>query len=108
MCANYTPVKDPLRLKRYFGVGNHPAFPEETWSGYVAPFILQSQDQAIHERALAVGIFGLVPHWVKELTIALDAVRPIEAVKMNYGRRSCGWHAGYGRAGIGRISARGR
>lgn len=70
MCANYTPVKDPERLKRYFGVDNHPAFPVETWPGYVAPFIFQSQDQANHERLLAVGIFGLVPHWAKDLTVA--------------------------------------
>lgn len=70
MCANYTPVKEPERLKQYFGVGSHPAFPDETWPGYLAPIILQAQDQTSHARELAVGLFGLVPHWAKDLTVA--------------------------------------
>lgn len=55
MCAIYTIVNDPERLKRYFGAGEHPAFPVETWHGYVAPFILHSPDQTNRERLLAVG-----------------------------------------------------
>lgn len=49
MYAIYTPVNDPERLKRYFGAGEHPAFPVETWHGYVAPFILHSPDQTNRE-----------------------------------------------------------
>lgn len=71
MCANYTPVKDPQRLHMYFGVGGfHPTFPDETWPGYVAPFICQARQQSAHARELAVGLFGLVPHWAKDLTVA--------------------------------------
>ena len=71
MCANYTPVKDPERLHMYFGVrGDHSAFPDETWPGYLAPFISQAREQSAHARELAVGLFGLVPHWAKDLTVA--------------------------------------
>jgi putative SOS response-associated peptidase YedK len=72
MCSNYNPVNSVERLQTFFGVAIKPgpsAFPEETWPGYQAPFIRQSQGQAAHARELDVGLFGLIPHWSKDLTI---------------------------------------
>lgn len=59
-----------MRLKTYFGVGSPAAFPGETWPGYLAPLIRKAKDQSTHSRELAVGLFGLVPHWSNDLTIA--------------------------------------
>jgi putative SOS response-associated peptidase YedK len=73
MCANYTPVTREERLRAWFAAG-HPApalvhYPEETWPGYPAPFVRQSRDATAPGRELAVGLFGLIPHWSKDLTI---------------------------------------
>ena len=73
MCANYTPVTSEERLRAWFAAG-HPApavvhYPEETWPGYPAPFVRQSRDATAPGRELAVGLFGLIPHWSKDLTI---------------------------------------
>ena len=103
MCANYIPVKDSERLKRYFGVGNHPAFPEETWPGYVAPFVLQSQDQATHERELAIGIFGLVPHWAKDLTVARHTYNARAETASEKPSYRDAWRHGHRCIGAGRV-----
>lgn len=56
-------TQDLLRSRR------PAAFPDETWPGYLAPLIRKAKDQSTHSRELAVGLFGLVPHWSKDLTI---------------------------------------
>lgn len=48
MCSHYDPQTDPLRLRAHFGVG----------------------DEAVPERELLVGSFGLIPHCSKDATIA--------------------------------------
>jgi len=69
MCANYKPVTSPERLKTHFGVDSVDAFEEEAWPGHVAPFIRQAKDTTAHARELVGGLFGLIPHWSKDLAI---------------------------------------
>ena len=70
MCANYVPVTDLERMKLFFAVMRGNPVPEETWPGYAAPFVRQSREQAEGGvREVATGLFGLVPHWSKDLAI---------------------------------------
>lgn len=69
MCANYTPVTEKERLKFYFAVQHAELFPDETWPGYAAPFIRRPKDQLAPAREVGVGLFGLIPHWSKDLVI---------------------------------------
>lgn len=69
MCANYTPVTERERLKFYFDVQHAESFPDETWPGYGAPFVRQARDREVHVREARIGLFGLIPHWSKDLTI---------------------------------------
>jgi putative SOS response-associated peptidase YedK len=69
MCANYTPVTDLERMKLFFAVVRGEPFPPEAWPGYAAPFVRQRRDAPGHAREAAVGLFGLVPHWSKDLAI---------------------------------------
>jgi putative SOS response-associated peptidase YedK len=69
MCANYTPVTDLERMKLFFAVVRDDPIPPETWPGYAAPFVRQRRDADGHAREAAVGLFGLVPHWSKDLAI---------------------------------------
>lgn len=69
MCANYTPVTERERLKFFFDVTHAETFPDETWPGYGAPFVRAARNAAAPAREARVGLFGLVPHWAKDLTI---------------------------------------
>ena len=69
MCANYTPVTRPERLQAWFAGGSLPPFPEETWPGYEAPFMRSTREPGGTGRELRLGLFGLVPHWARDLTI---------------------------------------
>jgi putative SOS response-associated peptidase YedK len=68
MCANYHPVTAQDRLLTFFGV-ERPAdeVPPETWPGYFAPFIVRSEHRAELARTAQTGLFGLVPHWARDL-----------------------------------------
>ncbi len=68
MCANYQPVTAQDRLLSFFGV-DRPAdeVPPETWPGYFAPFIVRAAHRAELARESQAGLFGLVPHWAKDL-----------------------------------------
>jgi len=69
MCANYVPVTDPGRLRLFFEVVRADPVPPESWPGYAAPFVRQAADATSHSRECAIGLFGLVPHWAKDLTL---------------------------------------
>jgi putative SOS response-associated peptidase YedK len=69
MCANYVPVTDLERMKLFFAVIRGDPFPPEAWPGYAAPFVRQSRESAGHERELAIGLFGLIPYWSRDLSI---------------------------------------
>ena len=70
MCANYVPVSRIERLKAYFAAGDPasiPEFPEETFPAGTAPFVRRAGNAAQFGRELEVGVFGLLPHWAKDL-----------------------------------------
>jgi putative SOS response-associated peptidase YedK len=71
MCANYHPVTAQDRLLAYFGVerpaGEVP--PEFAFPGYLAPFVVRARDRVEMARQAQLGLFGLVPHWAKDLLI---------------------------------------
>lgn len=70
MCVNYQPEPDSGRWQHQFGLfPPDMPWPPETWPGYAAPFIRRA-DTAEHRREACIGIYGLVPHWAKDLTIA--------------------------------------
>lgn len=69
MCANYTPVSRRERLKAHFWADLEEPFPDETWPGHAAPFIRQARERELHAREACVGLFGLIPHWARDLTI---------------------------------------
>jgi len=71
MCANYVPSR-PERLQQHFGVAPpDSSFKEEIYPEYMAPMIRPPRaDAVIGDRACALGMFGVVPHWAKDTTIA--------------------------------------
>lgn len=76
MCAHFDPTIDPMRLGGNFGVYPVPLGMRLTlWPGYHGPFVRKHEfadvgDEAVPERELLVGSFGLIPHWAKDATFA--------------------------------------
>jgi putative SOS response-associated peptidase YedK len=64
MCANYLPAT-PEQLQKYFGVAPpDSSYPAEAYPGYMAPMIRPpSADSVPGDRACALAMFGIVPHW---------------------------------------------
>ena len=64
MCSNYTPSKRE-QLQRHFGVAPPDSdYKAEAYSGYMAPMIrLPRADAMPGDRACALAMFGMVPHW---------------------------------------------
>jgi len=64
MCANYTPSTRDL-LQQHFAVAPPDSdYAAETYPGAMAPFIrLPRADAVAGDRACALGMFGMVPHW---------------------------------------------
>jgi putative SOS response-associated peptidase YedK len=74
MCANFIPVSSRERLRSHFDIDTADSVPGETWPaeawpGYAAPLIRQSREHALPVREARIGLFGLVPHWSKDLAI---------------------------------------
>jgi putative SOS response-associated peptidase YedK len=68
MCANYRPVTAQDRLVMYFGVDRpQGTTPPEVYPGGLAPFIVRQRDRVQLERDARVGLFGLLPHWAKDM-----------------------------------------
>lgn len=68
MCANYETITSAERMVRFTRLG----LPLGTWPGesyplYQAPFV--RRDRETGDREPALGLFGLVPHWSKDMTI---------------------------------------
>lgn len=64
MCANYRPsTRD--ELQQFFGVAAPDSdYKAEVFPGYMAPMIRLPRADAVHgDRACALGMFGMVPHW---------------------------------------------
>ena len=75
MCSHYQGIKERERYRRMFGVdppddrGKY-----DVWPGYAATFIRRPReadvgDEAVPEREVLVGQFGLIPHWATDTTI---------------------------------------
>jgi putative SOS response-associated peptidase YedK len=64
MCSNYTPSKRE-QLERHFGVAPPDSdYKAEAYPGYMAPLIRLPRADAVEgDRACALGMFGMVPHW---------------------------------------------
>ena len=70
MCANYQPVTAQDRMRTFFGVERpSETVPPETYPGYLAPFITRRSDGIELERQAVQGLFGIIPHWSKDLAI---------------------------------------
>ena len=76
MCAHYQGLSRPQSYTQSFGV-EAPADVTRTdiWPGYEGAFIrrpLEADrgDEAVPEREALRGLFGLVPHWSRDLTLA--------------------------------------
>lgn len=78
MCARYHSVLDASRLKQFFkiqGLKDFAAPKPEVFPGYAAPFIRRPReygggDDAIPEREVLLGRFGLLPHWARDEKLA--------------------------------------
>lgn len=73
MCARYHSVLDAARLQQFFKVRGlrDLVVNQEVFPGGSAPFIRRpreraSGDDAVPDRELVVGRFGLLPHWAKD------------------------------------------
>lgn len=70
MCSNYHPVTASDRLLAMFGVVRPEGeVPIDFYPGYAGPFIRRGQDESEKIREGQLGLFGLVPHWAKDLAI---------------------------------------
>lgn len=76
MCAHYEALKQSDRLARYFGVAQVPEDARsDVWPGYRSFFLrrttgLESAGAREGSREAVLGVFGLLPHWAKDLRFA--------------------------------------
>ncbi len=72
MCSHYQALKERAKFERQFSVKLPPyTGVYDMWPGYEAPFVRRppefaSGDEAVPEREVVVGRFGLIPHWAKD------------------------------------------
>jgi len=72
MCAHYQAVTDLQTLRRQFGVDNSSIEARsDVWPAYSSVFIRRHPyadvgDEAVPERELSLGRFGMIPHWSKD------------------------------------------
>lgn len=66
MCANYIPSTHD-QLRQHFQVAPPDSdYVAESYPGYMSPLIrLPRTDAAVGDRACALGMFGMVPHWAE-------------------------------------------
>lgn len=76
MCAHYQGLRKPQSYLEAFGA-QPPAdvLRTDIWPGYDSGFIRRpleadAGDEAVPEREALKGLFGLVPHWAKDTTVA--------------------------------------
>jgi putative SOS response-associated peptidase YedK len=76
MCSHYQAIKDRERYRRHFGVEPPDDLGKfDVWPMYAASFIRRPReadagDEAIPEREVLAGQFGLIPHWATDTTFA--------------------------------------
>ena len=93
MCSHYESVRDRQILKRHFQLDDIPEGGKwDMWPGYLGPFIRRHEfadvgDEAVPEREVLLGSFGLIPHWATDTKIArqtYNARSETVAVKPSY------------------------
>jgi putative SOS response-associated peptidase YedK len=75
MCSHYQGLKEREKYLKYFGV--EPPLQDgkfDVWPGYLASFIRKHSnadvgDEAVPKAEAVNGLFGLVPHWARDLKI---------------------------------------
>ena len=76
MCSHYESVRDRQIAKRHFQLDDIPEGGKwDMWPGYLGPFIRRHEfadvgDEAVPEREVLLGTFGLIPHWATDTKIA--------------------------------------
>ncbi len=93
MYSHYESVRDRQILKRHFQLDDIPESGKwDMWPGYLGPFIRRHEfadvgDEAVPEREVLQGSFGLIPHWATDTKIArqtYNARSETVAVKPSY------------------------
>ena len=93
MCSHYESVRDRQILKSHFQLDDIPEGGKwDMWPGYLGPFIRRHEfadvgDEAVPEREVLLGSFGLIPHWATDTKIArqtYNARSETVAVKPSY------------------------
>lgn len=76
MCSHYENVRDPRSIRDHFrAVPTEAETRADMWPGYLGSFIVRPReadvgDEAVPDRMVMPGIFGLLPHWAKDETLA--------------------------------------
>ena len=93
MCSHFESVKDRQILKSHFRLDDVPEGGKwDIWPGYLGPFIRRHEfadvgDEAVPDREVLLGSFGLIPHWATDTKIArqtYNARSETVAVKPSY------------------------
>ena len=93
MCSHFESVKDRQILKSHFRLDDVPEGGKwDIWPGYLGPFIRRHEfadvgDEAVPDREVLLGSFGLIPHWATDTKIArqtYNARAETVAVKPSY------------------------
>ena len=93
MCSHFESVKDRQILKSHFRLDDVPEGGKwDMWPGYLGPFIRRHEfadvgDEAVPDREVLLGSFGLIPHWATDTKIArqtYNARSETVAVKPSY------------------------
>lgn len=73
MCSHYEAVRDPQTFSRHFGASLPLDVARwDIWPGYESVFIRRPRDadagdDAVPEREACRGLFGMVPHWARDI-----------------------------------------
>ena len=72
MCVEYEAVDDAVRLGEAFQVKMPTGGVKDVWPGYASMFIRRPReadagDEAVPDREALSGLYGLIPHWAKDL-----------------------------------------
>ena len=75
MCSHFLGPPSPEVFRQNFHVELPVALRQDIWPGYESAFIRRpresdSGDEAVPDREAVRGLFGLVPHWSKDLKLA--------------------------------------
>lgn len=73
MCSHYEAIKEPIQFSLEFDVNMPEGGKVDVWPCYPSTFIRRPAladvgDDAVPKREALLGLFGLVPHWAKEVT----------------------------------------